>query len=176
MIIIIIIIVIVIVIVIITIILIIITIILIIITTTSNAGKLCIKRSELGDRAGNLYVCHDPRLSECCEREDSFLCCEPAWQKILLNQVWLVSTLLVIFLALTFLYACYNRQEALFESETARQAALRFKQRAQRAYASIWRRPDDNHQLLDEAETGHYHKLPKGNNPVQAADATGSSN
>ncbi|GFN86696.1 hypothetical protein PoB_001320200 [Plakobranchus ocellatus] len=96
------------------------------------------KRAEIGTRDGNLYTCDDPRLSECCERDETFLCCEPEWEKILINQIWLVCTLLAIFLALVMVYVCYNRQEELFESDTAREAALRWKSRVQKAINQIW--------------------------------------
>ncbi|KAK3774794.1 hypothetical protein RRG08_034886 [Elysia crispata] len=85
---------------------------------------------------------------------------------MLLNQIWLVSTLVAIFLALAVVYVCYNRQEELFESETARQAALRLKHRAHRAYTSIWKTPQEN-PPIEETGAGRYYKLQKGNTAVQ---------
>ncbi|XP_046546081.1 uncharacterized protein LOC124256167 [Haliotis rubra] len=68
-------------------------------------GKQCLKNQQLGDVTGNTYQCEDATKPECCEKDSSFTCCEPAATRNLIEQVQLwgiVSAIAIIIGVLLF--------------------------------------------------------------------------
>ncbi|BFZ04837.1 hypothetical protein BsWGS_07876 [Bradybaena similaris] len=86
-------------------------------------GKVCVKREELGDRDGNLYNCDNPSLSECCERNKTFTCCQSTVVAIWNDQVWLLLAIVILAILMCLVVSwCYGQSE-FFRSPTAKDAA-----------------------------------------------------
>ncbi|CAG5120862.1 unnamed protein product [Candidula unifasciata] len=102
-------------------------------------GKVCVKREELGNREGNLYNCDNPDLNECCERNRTFTCCQPAVVAIWHDQLWLLLSVVVLAVLMCVVISwCYGQSE-FFRSPTAKDAAKNWKDK-------FYQRPDNEQQ------------------------------
>ncbi|KAK3596809.1 hypothetical protein CHS0354_036650 [Potamilus streckersoni] len=85
-------------------------------------AKLCLKNYDIGEREGNVYYCQDLVLTECCEIEREFTCCEPGKSKHLREQLQLWGAVLLFVLILMVLCIYYRRDSPACSSPTLSEA------------------------------------------------------
>ncbi|XP_052802276.1 uncharacterized protein LOC128232642 [Mya arenaria] len=71
--------------------------------------KKCLRNDDIGPREGNIYMCNDPDLPECCEVENKFTCCEVPTSTTFREQTQLWGTVAVFTLALLIVYIYYSK-------------------------------------------------------------------
>ncbi|KAL3843151.1 hypothetical protein ACJMK2_021102 [Sinanodonta woodiana] len=85
-------------------------------------AKLCLKNYDIAVREGNVYYCDDLVLTECCEIEKEFTCCEPGKSKHLREQLQLWGAVMLFVLILVVLCMYYRRDSPVCSSQTLSEA------------------------------------------------------
>nr|KAI8760147.1 hypothetical protein BgiMline_007300 [Biomphalaria glabrata] len=90
-------------------------------------GKVCTKREEIGNREGNHYNCDDPVRTECCERNQTFTCCEEQWKNSAQQMLWLLLVVSVILISICLIVRYLTGQSEFFTSPTLKDAVINWK-------------------------------------------------
>ncbi|KAH9519315.1 hypothetical protein Btru_075243 [Bulinus truncatus] len=91
--------------------------------------KVCTKREEIGDREGNHYNCDDTALPDCCERNNTFTCCQSQWKQSALEVLWLLAAVAAILILMCVLLRYLTGQSEIFTSPTIQDAARNWKRK-----------------------------------------------
>ncbi|XP_062582074.1 uncharacterized protein LOC134243865 [Saccostrea cucullata] len=85
-------------------------------------GVQCLKNDDIGYRQGNIYFCNDPDLSECCEMDSEFTCCEPNYVKNTREQIKLWCSVCIFLLIIVAVYMCLHRDVQWISSQTVQES------------------------------------------------------